>query len=312
MDPTVIDLSSKSARFISENSEIPPDITFKFTKDIDGDNKVAAHKFVLAMVSQVFRNMFFVTNTKDRSANEIHIKDTTMEAFQIMVEAIYNVKTMKESLKGKTIDEMFAVLYLVTKYKIPELELATKECIASFPVTGDNVLEVATDALQYEATFKEASHHILLACAKFLQPKFADSSYLLQFVADNGDRMATVHKLAVLIKDLPAPTCTNCLVNPCQHGTGIEETQFRVGLKVAYNPSVQRKDNGHGYWNQGLTELTGKVQEILADSKVRVNVNLKFLPQRFTTNTTSDHCLKWNEQCTFIFNCKEIRICILR
>merc|ERR1719505_417222 len=124
MDPTTIDMSPKCAEIISENSESPPDVTFKFTKDMDGDNKVTAHKLILAMVSQVFRSMFFVHNTKDRSVNEITIEDSTKAAFQIMIEAIYNVKTMRESLKEKTIHEIFAVLYLVTKYKISELELA--------------------------------------------------------------------------------------------------------------------------------------------------------------------------------------------
>ena len=69
MDPTMVILDTKSAQFLSENSEIPPDITFKFTKDMEGDNKVTAHKFILAMVSQVFCNMFYVHNTKDRSAS---------------------------------------------------------------------------------------------------------------------------------------------------------------------------------------------------------------------------------------------------
>ena len=104
MDLTIIDLNTKSAQFLSENSEIPSDITFKFTKDVEGHKRVTAHKLILAMVSQVFRNMFYVHNTKDRTASEISIEDRSKAAFQTMVEAIYNVKTMKESLKEKTVE----------------------------------------------------------------------------------------------------------------------------------------------------------------------------------------------------------------
>ena len=302
MDPTTIDMSPKCAAIISENSEIPPDVTFKFTQDIDGDNKVAAHKLILAMVSQVFRSMFFVHNTKDRSANEITIEDSTKAAFQIMIEAIYNVKTMRESLQEKTIHEIFAVLYLVTKYKIPELELAAEECLSSFPITEDNVLEVASDAMEYETTFQSATQNILLACANFLKPKFSDNFSLLEFVADNGDHMATVHKLAVLIRDL---CCTNCGNHPCQSGLVIEETQFRVGLKVAYNPAIQTRVGYQGYWEAYLTHLTGEVKELLCLNRVMITaITYKPTTDNVVINTTRDYVTKHNEQCTFIFNCK--------
>merc|ERR550519_1841405 len=57
------------------------------------------------MVSKVFRNMFYVHNTADKLAEQIVIEDATKPAFQIMIDAIYNVKTIKESLKGKAIYE---------------------------------------------------------------------------------------------------------------------------------------------------------------------------------------------------------------
>ena len=52
------------ARLIDSSAlfEIPADITFKFTKGEGGEMK--ANKTMLAMVSKVFRHMFFINNTK--------------------------------------------------------------------------------------------------------------------------------------------------------------------------------------------------------------------------------------------------------
>jgi len=224
-------------------SEIPPDITFKFTKGEGGE--IEANKTVLALVSKVFRNMFLIHNTKDKSATEMVMEDTTKPAFQIMLDAIFSVRKVEESLRGKTLDEMFAVLYLVSKYEIPKLPLAVKECISSFPITEDNVLEVATDAAEYSSTFEESVKILLLACAKFLKNKVSDGDWFIRFIAKNGDRMATVHKLSVLmndIADMPASGhdwCNGCQKKSteCLDGESVKKSNVKVGIKVVWDPS---------------------------------------------------------------------------
>lgn len=248
MDPTIIDLSVRTGQFISPDSEIPPDITFKFTKS--GDDEVFAHKMYLAMVSRVFRNMFFVCKTQDRIANVIVMEDTTKPPFQVMIHALYNFKPLKESLTGMSIDEIFAVLYLVTKYEIPELVLAVKEGLSAFHISEDNVLEVANDAMEYTSTFEEDAQGIIFSCAKFLHSTLTatESPFqsFLEFVAKNGDRMATVHKLAVIMKDLPCPGC-HMKFTECQNGMDVKATNVMVGAKVRRNPRAPGRENeSHG------------------------------------------------------------------
>jgi len=248
MDPTLVNLNARTGQFISENSEIPPDITFKFTKD-GGDDEVLANKTILSLVSGVFRNMFFVHDTEDRLAKVIVLEDTTKQPFLIMIHAMYNFKPMKESLQGKSIDLIFAVLYLVTKYEIPELVLAVKEHLSSLPITEDNVLEIATDAMEYISTFGEEAQGILISCAKFLENKLTGVKSYNRFVADNGDRMATVHKLAVLMKDLTPPTCSGCRRKPteCLNGESVKASNVMVGARVRRNPSnTDRLDESQG------------------------------------------------------------------
>jgi len=198
MDPTRINWSRRMAALLSD-SDIPTDVTFKFKGT--NDSEVSAHRMILAVVSPMFRKMFYVHNTVDMFAQEIIIEDTNAPAFMILIDAIYSIKTIQESLNGKTVDEIFAVLYLVTKYDIPELVQAVKDTLTSIPLTADTVLEVAGDVMDYSSTFKEEAQKLLLACAKFLKNKLTHPLDVFELIAENGDKMEVVHKLAVLVRE---------------------------------------------------------------------------------------------------------------
>merc|ERR1719186_2213157 len=219
------------------------------------------------MVSQTFRNMFYVHDTNDRLATEILIEDANKPAFQIMIDAVYNAKRMKDSLKGLSLHEIFAVLYLVTKYEIHDLVLKVEEFLSSFPITEDIVLAVATDAMDYLDTFEAVAENVLLSCAKFLRPKFPNVNSLLRFVTENGDRITTVHKLVVLMDQMTPPICSNCDSETCLNGKEVQVSQFKVGLKVAYNPS------GAG-WRTDLKYFTGDVLNIVSNSEVKLKYRL--------------------------------------
>ena len=70
-----------------------------------------------------------------------------------MINAVYNVNSINESLKGKSIHEIFNVMILVEMYQIAELIEAVKEQLAKYPITDDSVLEVAEDAKEYTRMF---------------------------------------------------------------------------------------------------------------------------------------------------------------
>ena len=143
-----IDWSLRMTEALKASSKIPTDISFKIEGDENKEEVVKAHRFVLGLASEVFREMLFDTGTNDQEAQDIPVKETTVAAFRAMVEAIYNTKTIQESLEEKTVHEMFAVLNLVKKYKIPELVLSARDCLATFPLREGAVLEVAGDAIK--------------------------------------------------------------------------------------------------------------------------------------------------------------------
>merc|ERR1719186_2278163 len=186
-------------------------------------------------MASLFFNRMFVMDTKDKNAKELLIKETTPQAFQIMKDAIYNTKLIKHSLNGNSVPEVFSVLDLVTRYEIPELQISVREYLAKFPLTDDNVLDVAEDAINYTETFADEAQSLLMTCARFLKPKFGDVQSVFRYVADNEDRGDVVLKLQVLMKEEASLHCTNCQQETCLDGQEVLDSQARVGLIVTNN-----------------------------------------------------------------------------
>ena len=144
---------------IYPDEELPPkDVKFKIMEPgVIGEKngvvrEVKAHKLMLARASPIFKNMFY-GSAREYKDSEITLKDTTKNAFQIMVNVIYNVATMKDSLRSKSLFEVFAVLYLVKKYKIPKLLKSVREYLTAWPITAMNVRNVAEISLMYSEAF---------------------------------------------------------------------------------------------------------------------------------------------------------------
>jgi len=186
----------------------PPDVAFRI-KDNNGEHEIKAHALVLAMASDEFNKMLFGRGNNMEQTSEYIIVRENKAAFEIMVNAIYNTSPIEESLKNKSVHELFTVLDLVMKYQIPELVLAVKELLAIFPLTDDTVLEVANDAMQCSSVFQELqddANALLFLCAKFLKPKFNDAQSVFQYAAQNEDWKDVVYKLQVLMKDIASST----------------------------------------------------------------------------------------------------------
>jgi len=194
---------------ISEHSSdmhIPPDITFYFEED---ENEIHAHKWMMAMVSPVFHKMFFVADTKDKDAKKLLIKGTTFEAFSITKDAIYAITSMKKSLKGKSVLEVFSVLDFVTRYQISELQEVVRNHLASFTLTDDTVLEVATTAMEKSSTFDGEAKQLLIHCAKFIKTKLKTAEAVFSYVASHKEDHDVVNHLLALMDGITAPKCSN-------------------------------------------------------------------------------------------------------
>merc|ERR1719186_1003794 len=93
----------------------------------------------------------------DKTTKVFKIEKTTASAFQIVKDAIYNNKSIGDSLEGKSVDEVFQVVELIERFQIDELKKDVKDYITNYPITEDTVLQVAEEAMEYNILFEDES-----------------------------------------------------------------------------------------------------------------------------------------------------------
>ena len=188
--------------FLAPESEIPPDVTFlvqteqnKEGQEDQGSSSsksIKAHRQFLACVSPVFRGMFF--GPMKETSEVIIVTDTTAEAFETMVNYIYNplshgdsqnqiVQTIQISCPQK----LFEVHALATKYQLWKLVTLTSEALNTMPITMENMIFTATVAKNYKAAFEDLGSKMLLRCLKFLFDTISDAGDVCELIRRTAD-----------------------------------------------------------------------------------------------------------------------------
>merc|ERR1712179_602702 len=226
-----------------ESGGIPFDVTFqvveadcntvaeegydKGVKTVRGE--IQAHKNILAASSSVFQGMFY--GPMKESKDVIVVKETTAEAFKRLIEYIYHVDI---ECKDISLVELYDIVNLAELYDMPNLKEQLKIQMENFPLSMDNLVEVATTASEY-SQFEEVSKCVKLSCVKFLQKTSSDPADRLDFAltqhaSGNGE---IALDLLALVKELPPLVeCSNCKRKPCAVGQGVSFNRMRPGLKM--------------------------------------------------------------------------------
>ena len=206
---------------------IPTDIKFLFNADTDGKvEEVKAHKFPLSLASPVFQRQFYGSFMD--SEDEIKIVDASKDVFQAMIDYIYSYKP----LDSETYDIYFlsSLYYLAEKYDIEDLRNEILSFIPDYPVTKDNVLEIAALAEDF-ANLAPLSEAIFCSAANFLGDHFRGSykgvvKYFKEVDA-NADVSHLIHKIITRL-DLNN-TCENCHSANCLDGEAVTKDNFVPG-----------------------------------------------------------------------------------
>ena len=106
---------------LSTSSTIPTNITFKVVdKEEQEVAMLEAHKMIVALHSDHFRNAFYGSGTKFKEGTEgvIVIKETTKEAFADFLGFLYEKKI---DFKTKNLEELYEILNLAERYSWPHL-----------------------------------------------------------------------------------------------------------------------------------------------------------------------------------------------
>ena len=154
--------------FLSPDSELPPDVFFHVEDEEGQSRTIGAHRFILAAVSPVFRGMFL--GSIRETGEVVEVKETTVEAFNTMVNYIYNPPggdTFNLSLIGCP-KKLFELLTLANKYEILKLAMLISDALGSLAITRKNMIFAATIAKQYKEVFADVSNKLSMRCLKFL------------------------------------------------------------------------------------------------------------------------------------------------
>ena len=120
------------------------DIYFLFHDEETGEeSKLAAHKLLLAMSSEVFMNQFF-TQFAEATQGTVNITDSSFHSFKIFLDHIYGIKIPWSDLSHSTLYQLF---HLANKYQIGSLAQCVCKWVSEMQVTCENVLDVASIAL---------------------------------------------------------------------------------------------------------------------------------------------------------------------
>jgi len=150
MSPAHFNWSKLIADLTDETFGIPPDVVFQIEEN-DQVQEIMAHKTIFAMISPYFKMMFYSMVAGDKTTKVFKIENTTAPAFQIIKDAIYNNKSIEDSLQDKSLDEVFDVVVLIERFRIKELMEPMKEYLATYPVTDNSkysALKVAKKAME--------------------------------------------------------------------------------------------------------------------------------------------------------------------
>ena len=188
--------------FLAPDSDIPPDVTFlvqteqnKEGQEDQGSSSsrpIKAHRQFLACVSPVFRGMFL--GPMKETSEVITVTDTTAEAFETMVNYIYNPLSHGDSQNQivQTIQiicpqRLFEVHALATKYQLWKLVTLTSEALNTMPITMENMIFTATIAKNYKAAFEDLGSKMLLKCLKFLFDTISDAGDVCELIRRTAD-----------------------------------------------------------------------------------------------------------------------------
>ena len=144
--------------------------------------EVPAHRALLALRSPVFRGILYKSSGCQADVKVVELKMSTMKAVNKMLEYIYFKPTAK---KGYWLDsnpvEIFQVVYLAQRYKLPGLQKKIVKHLESFPLAQDEVMETARTAEQFLTVFPEAAEALLSSCTSVLGSRLLATEDFIQF-----------------------------------------------------------------------------------------------------------------------------------
>jgi len=226
------------ADLLGEDPRLAPDIYFRVIEEVpvNGILKkktelVGAHKFVLAMLSDVFKTMFFGPMRNENE--EIDITGTTIEAFKEFLKILYSLHTSSCKTSLNEVKSLFNILNLCRRYMVQpavtliEARILSTEFNTSEPESIINAAVIANDYKELEG-FQNISKKLLQNCSISLNEGLTTVHKITQFFAQVETKFSG-EVLSLVVRLLAFSDCSNCKAPKCLHGCEVtQENIFRA------------------------------------------------------------------------------------
>jgi len=212
----------------SSASNIPTDVKFVFKEEEeDGTTTVKdinAHKFILALVSDVFRTGFY-GGFQDNGT--IDIKDVKKESFEAMIDYIYNKEV---DLSTHDLSMLCTLYCLGDKYNITILVDESLKEIRGKEISTKDILSVGLLADEY-ANHEQLVDTLNDSAAQNLSKKFdGELTKVIKFfeevTAEASASPSATTLMKIMGKIKKTPLCDNCKASPCKNGTEVTIENF--------------------------------------------------------------------------------------
>eukprot|EP00092_Neocalanus_flemingeri_P038746 GFUD01042188.1.p1 GENE.GFUD01042188.1~~GFUD01042188.1.p1 ORF type:complete len:303 (-),score=44.61 GFUD01042188.1:2-829(-) len=209
------------------------DVKFTFLDANTGmKSELPAHKLILVVGSEVFMRQFFGTIPEEKDT--IPVEDSSVEAFQIFLDILYNKKIALEAIDFQLLADLY---YLAEKYHHGFMKDSIIKEVSSRKIISENLLEVAKVA-KTNAHLEELSSSLFNICFVFINK--SDLGTILD-IFDNEEvgeeNSRTLHRLmagAKRSRPNPPDICKNCQHEPCLDGKELTKCNFVVGASVSH------------------------------------------------------------------------------
>jgi len=229
------------ADLLGENPRLAPDIYFRVNVEeiVNGIPKrktelVGAHKFVLSMLSDVFKTMFFGPMRDENK--EIDINGTTIEAFKEFLKILYSLHTSSCETSIDEVKSLFVILDLCKRYMVqPAVSLIETKILSTEFDSAEpkSMIPAAMVADEYKELvgFETISEAFLKYCSTFLNESLGTVHEVRQFLARVEARFSK-EILALVVRLLALTDCSNCKALRCLHGCQVTKENIVDGAKV--------------------------------------------------------------------------------
>ena len=179
------------SKFLEADSDLPTDVVFRVEEKVEQDEtkagKVSAHKLLLAGASPVFRKQFFGA-LKENTGEEVTVRDTTIEAFNTMIQFMYMPpEPEKFNFKNPNCAQSLCELVNISeKYQILELNSMAKTALNNLSVTEENLVFTMMTAKNY-SMFEDVSTMLINKCQSFLLTKLISARDVFSFIMKTGE-----------------------------------------------------------------------------------------------------------------------------